>query len=307
MKTLGIVTLPNAQTDLPKIYNDILKTAGLSHEYEYRHFEVAETDFTTFFESAAKNNIWGLQLTPPFNEKIIGAVSLSEEFSFLRQVQSIDAIIRKDNVWVGHNTEVIAFTKELKAFFKLKGKNAVVFGVGYSARCATYVLASEGAEEIAVFAKDRKKTRALAEAMKPFFPACQIYAATSIDDVYIEKKELFVNATALGRKKIDAMPIEEGLFHKDLSIFDFIYDPPETKLIHRAQMRGLRTCGGRGIFLEQIKLSFELFTGKSISDELLQRVLSGEGKKTKFYIRVVLIALGFWLLVYLFLLFFFVD
>jgi shikimate dehydrogenase len=61
-------------------------------------------------------------------------------------------------------------------------------------------------------------------------------------------------------KEGGSLPIDKNLLHKDLFVYDVVYNR-ETELIKEARSRGLSATGGLGMLLYQGAIAWEIWTG----------------------------------------------
>ena len=73
-------------------------------------------------------------------------------------------------------------------------------------------------------------------------------------------------------KQGDASVIDKGLLHKDLSIYDVVYNR-ETELLKESKSLGLRAVGGLGMLLYQGVHAFEFWTGKRAPVDVMREAL----------------------------------
>jgi len=90
----------------------------------------------------------------------------------------------------------------------------------------------------------------------------------------IEHKDLLVNATPIGLKGTDPSLVKEEWLHKNLFVYDLVYNPAQTKLLALAKKSGAKTKNGLGMLLYQGALSFEYFTGKKAPLEVMRGALA---------------------------------
>ena len=86
---------------------------------------------------------------------------------------------------------------------------------------------------------------------------------------------LVLNATSLGLKDGDALPLDESQFnlcHAD-AVFDMIYQPAETPLLAKAKAAGCRTANGLGRLLWQGAKALEIWTGQAAPVEVMRDAL----------------------------------
>lgn len=73
------------------------------------------------------------------------------------------------------------------------------------------------------------------------------------------------------------------MFHKDLFVFDVIYNPQETRLLREAKEAGCKTGNGMYMLLYQGAASFKLWTGEDMPVEIIkEKYFSGNKKNSCF-------------------------
>ena len=73
--------------------------------------------------------------------------------------------------------------------------------------------------------------------------------------------DIIINATPLGLKDDDLLPINTDALHSGLMVVDLIYR--DTPLLKAAAIKGCTTLNGSGMLLWQGVLASELWTGKT--------------------------------------------
>jgi shikimate dehydrogenase len=75
--------------------------------------------------------------------------------------------------------------------------------------------------------------------------------------------DLLVNTTPVGMwPKTDASPWPESVrIPSHWTVFDLVYNPVETRLLHQAQEGGARAIDGLEMLVRQGALSFKMWTG----------------------------------------------
>jgi shikimate dehydrogenase len=89
---------------------------------------------------------------------------------------------------------------------------------------------------------------------------------------HIKNADLLINASPVGMKDSDPSPVNINLLHRDLSVFDLIYNK-HTRLVKAAKAKGLRACGGFGMLLYQGVFAFEIWTGKKAPVAIMRNAL----------------------------------
>ena len=82
---------------------------------------------------------------------------------------------------------------------------------------------------------------------------------------------MIINATPLGMKKNDYLPLDANLLSKKQIVCDLIYH--KTKFLNEADKRGCMTVDGSGMLLWQGVSAFELWTGKKPDVTVMREAL----------------------------------
>lgn len=273
-KIYGILGYPVRHSFSPAMHNAAFRSLKINAKYE--SFEVKPDQLKDFFAKMAEKNICGLNVTIPYKEKVLDFVSLDQETDYLKQIRAVNTVARKGGTWKGYNTDIAGFSRHLKENFAPSGKKAAILGAGGAARAVAYALADSAVSEIDIFDIDTHKAKDLALMIKKLFFNFKINAVDSIEGLKIKDKDLLVNATPVGLRESDSCLLGEEMLHKNLLVYDLIYNPPETKLLTLAKHIGAKTVNGLGMLLYQGMLSFKIWTGRDAPQELMRQALQGE-------------------------------
>jgi shikimate dehydrogenase len=272
LKTFGLVGFPVKHSLSGLMHNAAFKALGIPAEYKL--FEIKPEDLRVFLAGLDKSNISGLNVTVPYKEKVLDFVKLGQGQDYLKQLGAINTIVNKGGSWVGFNTDIPGFERHLRENLDPKGKSCAILGAGGASRAVVYVLAKAGAREIAVFDIDKRKTENVCAMAAALFPGFSISGVNKAPDLEIASRDLLVNCTPVGMKESDPDLIDKDSFHKDLFVYDLIYNPAETKLLKEAEARGCRTANGLGMLLYQGAVSFKHFTGQDAPVEIMREALT---------------------------------
>jgi len=87
--------------------------------------------------------------------------------------------------------------------------------------------------------------------------------------------DLVLNATSLGLKRTDPLPLELNRLSWDrvYAVYDMIYRPAQTRLLEAARGAGCRVANGLGMLLYQGTQALELWSGRPAPVEVMRRAL----------------------------------
>ena len=244
------------------MHNAAFKALGLN--WRYIAFEVDPKNLRTAIEGARAMNFAGLNLTVPHKLLAVDMVDeLDESSKIFGAVNTIKFEKVKGKVRaMGFTTDAegikISLHEDLK--LKLRGATVLLLGAGGAGRTAALKLAMENVAELFLVNRTQIKAKELAREIKKRFPSVKIstrYPRTKVD--------LVLNATSLGLKPGDALPLDmkQFSFSQTRAVYDMVYRPAETRLLAAAKRAGCKTSNGLGMLLHQGAKAFKIWTGKT--------------------------------------------
>jgi shikimate dehydrogenase len=191
-------------------------------------------------------------------------------------IGAVNTIVRRDDRWIGENTDGCGFVEALRAVVDPAGKIIVMFGAGGAARAVAVELALAGASHIVVVNRSRaraeplvalinEKTRATAELVE--WPS----AYRVPQDAHV-----VINATSIGLfPDVDGRPdIDVGSLRPSMIAADLIPNPPRTVFLKEAAGRGCRTLDGLGMLVNQGVIGIRYWTGVDVDPAVMRKALS---------------------------------
>ena len=256
MIKLGLIGYPVSHSMSPNIQIAAFKACGL--EGSYSLFPVAPDDkqgLKNLLNRVRAGEIRGLNVTIPHKQNVIEF--LDELTLTAKTIGAINVIYMRDDKLIGDNTDAPGFLSDLKRFSSFSHHpSALVLGAGGSARAVVYALANDG-WNVTIAARRLEQAQELAsqfEGVNAIELKVQTYKRSNI--------QLIVNTTPLGMTpNIEASPLPEGVtLSQNTIVYDLVYNPRETKLVHDARSQGLQATTGLGMLIEQAALAFEIWT-----------------------------------------------
>lgn len=272
-RVIGILGHPVHHSMSPVMQNTAFE--ALSLDYVYVPFDVAPDDLQRGIDGIRALGFAGANITIPHKERVIDFLDwVSEE---ARAIGSVNTIVNDEGILKGYSTDGEGFMRALEAAGgTAKGSQAVVLGAGGSARAIVYALAKAGAK-VAVANRTFSRAVELADFMNVVLGseliepiALQSEAAGEA----VRSANLLVNCTSVGMyPKVDCQPVPSEWLHKELFIFDQIYNPLETSLLRAARAIGLQTANGIGMLVYQGASSFKIWTGMNPPTDAMEKAV----------------------------------
>lgn len=161
----------------------------------------------------------------------------------------------------GFNTDAAALTRALREDLQvtLPGASVLLLGAGGAGRAAALKLAADGVGRLHLVNRTLSKAEAVAGEIQSRWPAVAVSVGYPAGAV-----ELVLNATSLGLRAGDALPLDLGQFRlaQARAAYDMVYRPAETPFLRAAAAAGCRTANGLGMLLYQGTAALELWTGQ---------------------------------------------
>ncbi len=147
-----------------------------------------------------------------------------------------------------------------KAGFEPKGKRALLVGAGGAGSAIAHALVDAGVSALALHEADVSRREALAAKLRAYGPV-----APSVGSTDPSGFDLVINATPMGMKASDPLPVDASKLGKNTFVGDVVTMPPVPPLIEAARALGCGTMTGAGMFeaVRDRMVSFYLENGAS--------------------------------------------
>jgi shikimate dehydrogenase len=192
-------------------------------------------------------SLCGFNVTIPYKSKIIPY--LDELDTVAQEVGAVNCVIKRNNKWIGYNTDVIGFEETIQAVLHSYGHTflrsyGLVFGSGGAGKAVCYVLKRRN---IPFQIVSRNKT-------------AETITYNEVTEKVIRNATFIINTTPIGMfPNINEMPkIPYSAIHNEHFLIDLIYNPEETLFLKEGKKRGAFTINGMTMFITQAESSYDL-------------------------------------------------
>ena len=268
-KVFCLIGHPVEHSMSPTMWNPALQELGL--DYVYIAYDVHPDNLESAIKGMRALGIKGMNVTIPHKQMVMKYVDEIDPIA--EKMGAVNTIKNDNGVLKAKNTDAGGAKKSLiDAGCELSGKKVLILGSGGVSRALCFILTEE-VEKIVLTDIVEDLSINLAKEVKEKTNA-NIEGKISNDAILAEEvkdTDILINATPLGMfPKIDSTPLPKELLHKDLFVFDVIYNPLETKLLKEAAEIGCKTLSGLDMLVNQGVLAFEWFTGKTPNSKLMK-------------------------------------
>lgn len=262
-KITGIFGYPIEHTLSPFMHNAAFESLGM--DICYIAFKVSPESLQEAVKAVRNLNLLGVNITVPHKERVLPMLDkINEEASF---IGAVNTITNTDGVLTGYNTDGRGFLSSLsEEGIQIEQKNICIIGAGGASRAISYYL-SEKASKLYLYDIDAPKVNKLVDDLKKI--RSNVHLLDNMND--IGKPDIIINATPLGLKPDDALPLDPDIITSDMTICDLVYR--KTGLLKEAESRKAKILNGSGMLLWQGILAFELWTETKPPVEIMRNAL----------------------------------
>ena len=217
--------------------------------YSYSLFEKEPQELEHFLRHG---DFKGLNVTIPYKKEVIPY--LSELSPTAKKMGCVNTVLRRsDGTLYGHNTDYFGFTSLVRhAGLSVAGKKVLVLGSGGASNTAVAALKDLGASPVVISRSGENNYQ-------------NLHRHTDAAAI--------VNTTPVGMyPNTGVSPIDLGLFPHLEGVLDVIYNPARTQLLLDAEKLGIPRENGLWMLVAQAKEAAEVFTGRKISDEVIEKI-----------------------------------
>ncbi|WP_244430406.1 shikimate dehydrogenase family protein [Roseivivax halodurans] len=170
------------------------------------------------------------------------------------RIGAVNCVRREpDGRMVGTMLDGIGFLEGLRGSgIDVAGRRVLLVGAGGAASAIAFALAGGHAGRLTIANRTVGRARDLADRIAAHYPGLPVAAVGS--DEGAGALDLVVNATSLGMRPGDPLPVNPETLGPGQAVAEVIMDPAETPLLAVARSRGCRVHAGLPMLEKQIEL-----------------------------------------------------
>ncbi|MFN3918087.1 MAG: shikimate dehydrogenase family protein [Flavobacteriales bacterium] len=248
MSLFGLVGKSLAHSFSKSYFEEKFKREGLSN-FRYENFELSSAHQIHSLV-AANSDLIGFNVTIPYKEKIISALSeVTMEAKEIGAVNTVKLERASGEVkLIGHNTDYWGFHQSVKPFLEGKHERCLILGAGGVSKAVVYVLGRLGISTLLV---SRTKINSG-------------ITYQQLNEYVLKYHLMVVNTTPVGMYPNISECVEfpfEFLTDQHL-VVDLIYNPVETVFLKESKQRGAKTLNGMPMLIHQAERSWSIWNNK---------------------------------------------
>lgn len=253
-RIVPMIGQPIGQVITPEPMNRYFRSAGI--DAAIMPMQLAPGHVDDFFRMVRGwENCAGISITMPHKQ----AAFANADTTSLRaqQARAVNLIVRQaDGSLHGDMTDGIAFASAVRAKgFEPKGATFLLIGAGGAGAAVAHAIADAGASNIHIFELDQRRRTALEESLRQYHPDTVVHEGSQ----ELMEIDLVLNATPLGMKRTDPMPLGLELLQNSSIVCDAVTKPIVTPFLEAARGRGHITLTGEEMALAQLPIQLPLW------------------------------------------------
>lgn len=249
---LGVIGNPVAHSRSPQMQQAALDAMGEDCTYVRLLCPLEEGGFTALLRELERLGFIGCNITVPFKRDAFAAATNTDALA--ARSGAVNTLVRTETGWNGYNTDGPGFAQAVEELCgrPLGSLSVLILGACGGAgsalatqcalsTCPLITLANRPRPELAEVAR---KVAALSPNQVRSCPM----GDNALRDM-VQAADLVVNATSLGLKEGDPMPIDPVWLRPGQAVYDIV--PHDTPLRRAAAERGCKAADGMGMLLWQ--------------------------------------------------------
>ena len=272
-RVFGVFVDPIGHSLSPAMHNAAFSALGM--DCIYHAFRVRPEKLEKAILGAEAMGFGGLNLTVPLKEAALKLNCIKPD-PLAERIGAINTVVfEKAGEITGYNTDGLGAKQALlDAAVEIRGSKIVVAGAGGAARAIAFQLAADGAEITIINRTEERAIELASEISASVFPGRIKGTGLSGLKGLLREADILINTTTLGmHPNIDTAIATSEELHSNLTVFDIVYNPLETRLLRETKATGAKTVSGILMLVYQGAEAFKLWTGIEPPVELMKKTV----------------------------------
>ncbi|MHC4551919.1 MAG: shikimate dehydrogenase [Planctomycetota bacterium] len=272
----GLIGNPVAHSAGPALYNACFDQNKINAVYLPFLVEGGKLEFDEFLgnvSSRSKMGFGGFSVTLPHKTHALDYANQHGDYidNLAVVIGAVNTLkVGFNGILSAYNTDYAGATDALVAKMGInrhdlhKAKVAVI-GAGGVARAVVAGLTDVGAR-VTIYNRTVTKAQSLAKEFNA--------KAAGVEELTELHASVVVNCTSLGmHPNVDTTPLSKELINGDMTVFDTVYNPLETRLLKEAKEVGAAVVDGAEMFIRQAMAQYRIYIGEEPDEELMRAIV----------------------------------
>jgi shikimate dehydrogenase len=267
-RLLALVGHPVSHSLSPAMHNAAFVADGL--DFVYVCLDVDPDELPAAVRGLKASKLRGFNVTMPHKRAMIPLVDELDEEA--RISGAVNTVVIEDSGLRGFNTDgggMVMACQE--AGIELSGKSVLLLGAGGTAAAIAVAFGKAGVGELHIANRSVERAAHLRDKLHGTgMKGLVIHHLDALPDA-----EIVINATPLGMKEEDPMPVPWDYVREDRAFCDAVYRPgTQTPLVRLARERDVPVVPGDRMLLYQGVLAQKLWTGREPNVKVMDLAIS---------------------------------
>jgi shikimate dehydrogenase len=271
-RLLALIGQPVGHSLSPAMHNAAFAEDGL--DFVYVCLDVDPEDLPAAVRGLKALKFRGFNVTMPHKRAMVPLVDGLDDGA--RVSGAVNTVVIDASGMRGYNTDGCGMVMACeKAGIELSGKSVLLLGSGGTASAIAVAFCEAGVGDLHIANRDTDHAARLRDKLR--LTGVEGISVSSLSSLKqgAPDADVIVNATPLGMKEGDPLPLPPEYVQKGGVICDVVYRPgKETPLVRLAKERGARHVAGGRMLLYQGVLAQKLWTGRNPNVEAMERAIS---------------------------------
>jgi shikimate dehydrogenase len=271
-RLLALIGHPVSHSLSPEMHNASFTADGL--DFAYVCLDVVPEDLPVAVAGLRALNFRGFNITMPHKRAMLSLLDELDEGA--RISGAVNTVVIEGSKLCGYNTDGGGLVEACKeAGVEIAGRRVLLLGAGGAAAAVALAFGEVGVGELRVVNRSVEHAEELRNKLRGAgLKKVEAHPYDALDETAREA-EVIVNATPLGMKDEDPLPIPAEYLDEGRAVCDAVYRPGrETALVREARERGARVVTGQRMLLYQGVLAQRLWTGREPNVKAMDAAIS---------------------------------
>jgi len=272
-KLLALIGDPVGHSLSPAMHNASFAADGL--DFVYVALNVGADELPAAVRGAAALGLRGFNVTMPHKRAMVPLMDELDEGAGISG--AVNTVVIEGQKLRGFNTDGPGLVEACReAGIDLDGQGVVLLGAGGAAASIAAALCDAGVEELHIVNRNPEHAGALAGKLREAGKGAgiEVHPTGALDGRTV-RAPVIVNATPLGMKDADPLPLPPEYLEDAAAVVDAVYRPgAETPLVRQARGRELPVVTGQRMLLYQGVLAQRLWTDREPNVRAMDAALS---------------------------------
>jgi len=280
-KLYALIGDPVEHSLSPAMQNTAFQSLGLN--YVYLSLRVEPEKLQQAIEGLRALNIQGFNVTIPHKVAVIKY--LDEVDQHAKDIGAVNTVVNREGKLIGYNTDGAAALAVLReGDSDPMGRKVVLLGAGGAAKALAFHIATIASRTVIINRTEDSAVglaSSLCRRLKTESVIGRKLTRTTLQKE-LRDADILINATPVGmHPNVDETLVDRSLIHSNMTVFDIVYNPVETKLLREASASGARVISGVKMLVYQGALAFEIWTGRKPPVDSMLKALTEAMKEDK--------------------------